>query len=719
MGFLHFAWGTVAFGGSLVLLLRAAGVVTSATMANLVGAPRALARVMVVLCWVVGVAYVLGAFGAFRPLPMLLVVDAGAVAVLLALKPPPAPPTDAEPRTGRRRPAAATVAAALAAGIAVFSWLPDAAQAYRVGITEADSIWYHGNFIIRFLQTGWLTRIFPPGTDVVTPYYPGNSEVLDAILIMPWHRDILLPAVNVAWLGLLFLAAWCVGSRWNRGPAALAVTALVAASPIGRVSQPGSLKNDVLVMALFLGGIALFLHSERRPAVLAVSGATLGLAVGTRYNVVAAGVVIVLVGVIGLLRPRRSDGEAPPARERWIAAAAWLGAFAGFGSYWYLRNWIRVGNPFPWIDVTLGPVKLDKVVPKGSDLGESAVWHWRDDPDLFPDAIWPGLEHALGRYWQVWIGLVVVSIVLAIASRNRRLWVLVGAGVVGIVAYLMTPFTLGAEPGTPDSDIFFGYNSRFALPALMLILVAGAAATRGRVIAWVYPWVALALTIGSLHKTALMDEVRPFHAGPNDVWRGLGLGAGVLAAGLLAWGVRAATRNRSATTRGIAAVVGAAAAIGVLFPLATTTVDRRYENVLPSYGAALWPAANDLQDARIGIATHAVFYGYAGDDFSNEVDYVGVDIPGQLLRQVEDCDEWIDQIRERRLTHLAISADNFISLTGLNSDILREWTLAIPGAEVLMDIGYGAHTLVELPDDVPPPAEVCEGARRPEPVKER
>lgn len=704
MGFVHFVWGAVAFGGSLILLLRAAGAVTSATMPHLVGAPRALARVMVVLCWVVGVAFVLGSFGAFRALVLLAVVDAGALAVLLTVKAPRPEPT---PRTGRRRPDLATVVAGLAAGIVTLSWLPEVALSYRVGITEADSIWYHANFVIRFLQTGWLTRIYPAGTDVVVPYYPGTSEALDAILIMPWRTDILVPAANLAWLGLLFLAAWCIGSRWDRGPAGLAVAALLAGSPISRLNQPGSLKNEILVMALLLAGVALFLHSERRPAALALAGATLGLAIGTRYNVLAPGTVFVLAGSVGLLRTRR-----------WRAAGAWLGSFALFGSYWYLRNWIRVGNPLPWLDLRIGPIHFDKVVPTDSDLGSTAVWNWRDDPDLYDEALRPGFRLALGHLWWAWAGLLVISIGLVITSRSRWLWALLAAGVLGLVAYVGTPYTLGAEPGVKQAATYFAYNFRYAFPSLALILLAGVGAARARAVALAFTVAILALVVAGLERTRLMDEFRPFHAGPNDVWRGMGLGAGLLAAALLAWGAWAATRNRSATTRGIAAAVGAAAAIGVLFPLAGTVVDRRYENVLPSYGTALWPSANGLADAHIGIATHAVFYGYAGDDFSNDVDYVGVEIDGQLLRQVEDCEEWIEQIRERRLTHLAISPDSFASLSGLKPEILRDWTLAIPGAEILMEIDNGKHTLVELPDDVPPPAEVCEGAPRPEPVEE-
>src|SRR4029453_1737278 len=97
------------------------------------------------------------------------------------------------------------------------------------------------------------------------PYHPVNSEMLDALLVLPWHRDIALPLVGLCWLGLLLLAGWCLGGKWNRGPAGRVVTALLAAPAVVRLSQPGSLKNDLLAIALLVTGVALLVHSERRP----------------------------------------------------------------------------------------------------------------------------------------------------------------------------------------------------------------------------------------------------------------------------------------------------------------------------------------------------------------------------------------------------------------------------------------------------------------------
>ena len=107
------------------------------------GPPAWLADLVLGLALVLGVAELLGSFGAFRELPFVLGVVVAGLAVRVWVRPGP------RPRPGRQLPPAppsggiATAAALVVAGLVIAHWSIGVRVVLDAGITNFDSTWYH------------------------------------------------------------------------------------------------------------------------------------------------------------------------------------------------------------------------------------------------------------------------------------------------------------------------------------------------------------------------------------------------------------------------------------------------------------------------------------------------------------------------------------------------------------------------------------------------
>ena len=81
------------------------------------------------------------------------------------------------------------------------------------GMTGFDSTWYHGPFAAGFFQSGdtWSLHFIAP--QFLAWFYPANSEVLHAVGMLAFDRDLLSPLLNLGW----FVGAWWrVGASGGR-----------------------------------------------------------------------------------------------------------------------------------------------------------------------------------------------------------------------------------------------------------------------------------------------------------------------------------------------------------------------------------------------------------------------------------------------------------------------------------------------------------------------
>ena len=84
-------------------------------------------------------------------------------------------------------------------------------QALAGGMDRADTLWYHMPLATRFVQSGDLGAIDHFDPIFFASFYPANSEVLHALGILAFGRDIVSPLLNLGCLALGLLASYCIG----------------------------------------------------------------------------------------------------------------------------------------------------------------------------------------------------------------------------------------------------------------------------------------------------------------------------------------------------------------------------------------------------------------------------------------------------------------------------------------------------------------------------
>jgi hypothetical protein len=122
---------------------------------------------------------------------------------------------------------------------------------------RTDSLWYHMPLAARFVQTGYLGHIYFFDPIFLASFYPANSEVVHAVPLLFFDRDIVSPMLNLGWLGVALLAAWCIGRPYGLGPQALVGATIALGSQSLIEFQAGEALNDITGVAFTLAAAAL------------------------------------------------------------------------------------------------------------------------------------------------------------------------------------------------------------------------------------------------------------------------------------------------------------------------------------------------------------------------------------------------------------------------------------------------------------------------------
>jgi hypothetical protein len=531
-------------------------------------------------------------------------------------------------------------------------WGITAKDALDRGIFNFDSLWYHMPFAADIAQSHSTTGLHYTDTVFVNWFYPQNSELLHATGILLTHRDTLSLFLNFGWLALAFLAAWCVGRPYGRGPLTVAAAAIVLECHTLVVREPGAAKNDLMAAALVLAAIAILVNARAtggsRPPTssavgypqitgithsgtlfgawlpggwaLAAAGLAAGLAAGTRFAVLP---MVFALGVAAVFLA--------PAGRRW-AAAAWFAIPALLaGGYWYLRNVIVAGNPLPEI-TRLGPISLPHPERLQEARPEFSIAHYLTDTGVWRHYFVPGLHDQFGALWPLAIGGAVAGAVFAIArGPDRTVRWMGGVVLFGMVAYVFTPLSAAGADGAP---VAFAINVRFLIPALLagLALLPLALPSRGRRWEWAMLGVLLAILV-------VTDRADAVARDPNRLF-GIGLALLlVLIPTLLVLFRRSLPGDPTAWP--LIALGLAILAIG--YPVERHYLRDRFGPASEIPGMRLDAAyrwARDKSDARIGLAgTTAGFlqYGFYGTDLSNRVVYLGEKGPRGAFNAIPTC----------------------------------------------------------------------------------
>jgi hypothetical protein len=624
------------------------------------GAPARLVEVTFAVGLLTVLSEVLGTFGLLYAGALLA---AAVLAAFLARLVPAQPGGGQTARGGELGLWAAAVATVVVA-IVVFDWAETTKHALDAGIFNFDSLWYHMPFSADIAQSHSTTGMHHVETVFVNWFYPQNSELLHAVGILMTGRDTLSLFINFGWLGVAFLAAYCVGRPYGRGiPAVLAAAILVGCHTLV-VREPGAAKNDLMAAALLLSGVALLVEAwNAQPAdrdvldaagsrdtgatqgafavghgmrgevrtralygwPLAAAGLAVGLATGTRLTVFAMAAALTVVVVV-----------LAPSGRRWKAAGWWFAGGLLGGGYWYLRNLIVAGNPIPEA-TKLGPLSL----PHPERLQEGrpgySISHYLTDTGVWRHYFVPGVHDAFGVLWPLVLLAALAACLMAIfAGRDRLIRWLGGAALFALVAYLFTPLGAAGAEGEP---VGFAINIRYVIPALLAALVLlplprlldPPKRQWGLIVALV-----VAYLVTDRPDQAIHDKSRLFALAFVIVF---------VVVPALIWLAR-----RDGTPGRLVAAAVAALAVAVIalgYPVQRHYLNHRFANLsadtsIPGMDldkAYRW--ARGIRDSRIGlVGTTAGFagYGFYGPDLSNRVVYLGEPGPHGAYNAIPTCE---------------------------------------------------------------------------------
>jgi hypothetical protein len=656
--------GVVELGVLVGFAWLGAGAMRRRLVPELNGLVAQLATALLAIAGLLWIAEVLGAFGWFQVGPYLVAVTVvgaglrlvvggpwGRPSVLLGFSPDESGAVRGR-RSGEKEDAAApeghphgpspaaVVALAIAAA-AVVHFAAGVKVRLSTGMTGFDSTWYHEPFAAKFFQSEdtWSLHFIAP--QFLAWFYPANSEVVHAIGMVAFGRDILSPLLNLGWLIGCLVAAWCIGRSYRVAPWSLALVAIALSVPTLH-DQAGEARNDIVGIFFLLAAVAIALAQRERGSYLpsrtafalgpvVVVGLGAGMAAGTKLNFLLPAAV--LVGGIAVVAPRG---------RRWRGlVAGGLAALAG-GGYWYLRNLAHTGNPLPWVK-HLGPITLPAPEQALGGRETHSVLGYLSNGPVWSDWFLPGLHHGLTIFWPLLVTAPVVGLLLCLGRRSDPiLRVVAAAGLAAGLAWLSAPTSASGPDGMPHG---FESGLRYMAPSLILGF-------------------ALLPTVPQLrNRLASLKVSSPFFAD--------------------------SARNRELSGWfGRPAALGMGLALALLAVVAGYAGQRHYLKhryadpgfTTPGLNAAFaW--AQGISDARIAT-TSTRQYPLYGPDLSNEVTYIGTEQPHGGFTAPTTCSEWRRLLNAGRYDYVVTSRDR-IEPGKRPYPPTSRWTAA-PGATMVL-----------------------------------
>jgi len=341
-----------------------------------------------------------------------------------------------------------------------------------------DSLGYHLPIAVEWLQTG-KTLI---GNDIPFTFYPGVSELVDLWLLLPFRDSVLVNLQNWPFALLTGLALYNLARRagasirWAAYGGLLFISIRAVQVVLAFVDFQD---NDVLIAAFFLAAINLGIaavYSDNR-TLLVGEGIALGLLAGAKYGGLGYAALAGAVHIFLAVTQRKTRRLLRDITT--IALVSFL-----IGGFWYVRNWIKVGNPLTPMTVQLaGHV----IFPGRASIFEGVLYH----SSILAKIAEPGafrlfVDRALLEQGGMAVALSVPVLILITLRWGYRflflkrrspleaaLYVLLPWGAFGL--FMTTPLAAENVKGTLN-QLQFGYSPiRYGLPfwALGCFLLAG------------------------------------------------------------------------------------------------------------------------------------------------------------------------------------------------------------------------------------------------------
>ncbi len=595
-----------------------------------------------------------------------IVVVCTAVGLLAALLGWRRAPRGVTPIAAPKVQRAALWIALAVATVTVAEWTVPTLLSLEQGMFGGDTTWYHMPFAARMAQEhSTIHVLYTDPLRLVAWFYPQSSELINAAGILLMHNDWLSPLINLGWLSVALLAAWCVGRPYKVGPATLVASSLVFASGVLIDLLPGEGRNDIMGLA-FLVAFAAFMingHQRRAPTTgaavqdtperdaplldkgpLVLAGIAAGLAASVKLTFLIP-VAAIAIGVVLFSGKRRR------------LTTAWVMGLPMFvvGGYWYVRAALKSGgNPIPQIG--WGPLSLPRPDQMPLDpRPRFAVSHYLFNLTVYRKWFIPQLDSAFGPLFPlILVAAFVAVIYVALRSRNVILRVLAAAALVTAIVYVFTPLTAAGTEGSPTG---FFTNTRYLTPGLVLALAMLPLARPLRapdkrawltLIAITVVFAVTVLASPHVHLAYILGTVFLVLA---LVWVPAGLGL---------------LRGRGRLGGGaVGAVVAAVVLLAVLLGRGVEVYysDHHYTDPSLFLGGGgpkrAYTFAYHQHDKRIGIAgSGEIFfgqYGYYGADLSNYVQYIGVPGPDGAYRLATSCPQFRGRVNAGHYDYLIVS----------------------------------------------------------------
>ena len=592
------------------------------------------------------------------------------------------------------------------ASFTVAEWSFPAQLSLDQGMFGGDTTWYHMPFAAGFFQTASTVHLqFTDPLRLVAWFYPQSSELIHGAAIALTQSDWLSPMINMGWLAVALLAAYCIGRPYNVGPASMVAAAIVLDSGVMIETQPGEGRNDIMAFAFLMAFVAFLIngHQRRAPTAgavqdtpdpnaplldrgpLVIAGIAAGLSISVKLTMLAPVGAIALGVVVFSGRGRR------------LTSLVSMGVpLLVVGGYWYLKAAIKSGgNPTPQIG--WGPLHLPKPDQMPLDpRPRFSVAHYLGDPTIYRKWFFPQLDNAFGPLYPLILILAFAAAVyILFRSRNKILRMIAGAALLTAIVYLFTPLTAAGQEGEPRG---FFTNTRYLMPGLVLAL-------------------------------SLLPLARPLRAPEQRAWRTLiflalvywvtvlttphwapGYILGTIFFTLaLVWAPAGLAWLRSEGRVGTAAIAGTAVGIAVLAIVLGRAQQVQYEDhhyTRPSLflqdggPQQAYTYIRAQHDKRIGISgSGEIFfgqYGYYGKDLSNTVRYIGVPGPHGAYRLATTCREFRRQINAGDYDYIVISQFTQDSPDADFRYPIRAWTKDEPNLKLVVQ----EPTITPQPDYV-------------------
>ena len=710
------------------------------------GALGRLAEIVLGLSALILISEILGLFGLFEELPLVLACAAVGLGGTIWARRRGIPKT---PETPLVRSSGVMVGIGIAAAaLVVVHWAQPTGEAVDQGMYYQDTTWYHMSFSARFAQTGDIGPLhFTDPLKLTAWFYPQNSELLHGVGIVTLDTDFLSPVMNLIWVALCLLAAWCIGRPYAIGGVTVLGAAVVLDSEMLVGSQAGQGPNDIAGLFFLMTALAFLVdgaasaHAARDaaaaraatsakpeedagdelepgvvedvpvegdPGALATVGAgplfmaglAAGLGIGTKITLLATiGALTVGVAILG-------------GRRHWLRSLGiWLGAMLITSGFWYGRNIVEALNPFPQIE-KLGPInlpgpdQLDLYPREPHELSE-----YYNDPTVWDAKLFPVLENRLGPLWPVILAVVVVGLVFALLRGGGALMrILAVTGIVAGIAYVFTPLTASGSLGDPTG---FDANLRYVAPVLIVgfLLLP--------LVPWIRhgnrPWILIGLfTVLLIQGTVTQANWEFEHHLASVALAFLIVGVPALIVTALRLGV-----NRVAVIAlGLVAVITAVVLGRVREDF---YLDQRYVTATrpPLIGGFRstpeWQPLQDwgreTADKRIGVVGRAGAFGqyfFYGTDLSNHVQYVGTPLRRGTFRPIANCRKWRRAVNEGDYDFIVTTPKlGQLEITAPPENL---WTEQDENVKVIIKSGPAAVYEVEGPLDPSTCAELGDAA---------